>query len=85
MDTITHTLLAVGSLFGAFHLGQFLYRREDEDVDDIVSAILEKLERDGFVAVEKDEDSGEKELIPISEVVAKSIEEAKEVLWKKKY
>ena len=85
MDTITHTLITVGSLFGAFHLGQFLYRREDEDVDDIVSAILEKLERDGFVAVEKDEDSGEKELIPISEVVAKSIEEAKEVLWKKKY
>ena len=85
MDPITHTLIAVGSLFGAFYLGRFLYRREDEDVDDIVSAILEKLERDGFVAVEKDEDSGEKELIPISEVVAKSIEEAKEVLWKKKY
>ena len=85
MDTITHTLLAVGSLFGAFYLGQFLYRREDGDVDDIISAILEKLERDGFVAVEKDEDSGEKELIPISEVVAKSIKEAKEVLWKKKY
>ena len=85
MDPITHTLIAVGSLFGAFYLGQFLYRREDEDVDDIVSAILEKLERDGFVAVEKDESSGEKELIPISEVVAKSIKEAKEVLWKKKY
>ena len=85
MDPIIHTLIVVGSLFGAFHLGQFLYRREDEDVDDIVSAILEKLERDGFVAVEKDEDSGEKELIPISEVVAKSIKEAKEVLWKKKY
>ena len=85
MDPITHTLIAVGSLFGAFYLGRFLYRREAKDVDDIISAILEKLERDGFVAVEKDEASGEKELIPISEVVAKSIKEAKEVLWKKKY
>ena len=85
MDPIIHTLIAVGSLFGAFHLGRFLYRREGGDVDDIISAILEKLERDGFVAVEKDEASGEKELIPISEVVAKSIKEAKEVLWKKKY
>ena len=85
MDPIIHTLIVVGSLFGAFYLGRFLYKREDGDVDDIISAILEKLERDGFVAVEKDEASGEKELIPISEVVAKSIKEAKEVLWKKKY
>jgi len=76
MDPIIHTLIVVGSLFGAFHLGRFLYRREGGDVDDIISAIIDKLERDGFVAVEKDESSGEKELIPISEIVAKSIKEA---------
>ena len=78
MDPITHTLIAVGSLFGAYYLGRFLYKKEDGDIDDIISAILEKLERDGFVAVEKDEASGEKELITISEVVAKSIKEANE-------
>jgi len=85
MDPIIHTLIVVGSLFGAYHLGRFLYKREDEDVniDDMISALLEKLERDGFVAVEKDEDSGEKELIPISEVVAKSIEEAKKYYGKR--
>ena len=77
MDPIIHTLIVVGSLFCAFHLGRFLYRRKGRDIDDIVSALLEKLERDGFVAVEKDKD-GEKELIPISEVVAKSIKEANE-------
>ena len=77
MDPITHTLIAVGSLFIAYYLGRFLYKKEDRDVDDIISAILEKLERDGFVAVEKDKD-GEKELVPISEVVAKSIREANE-------
>ena len=78
MDPITHTLIAVGSLFGAYYLGRFLRKIEGRDVDDVISALLEKLERDGFVAVEKDEDSGEKELIPISEVVAKSIKEANE-------
>ena len=77
MDPITHTLIAVGSLFGAFYLGRFLYKREGGDVDNIISDIIEKLERDGFVAVEKDKD-GEKELVPISEVVAKSIREANE-------
>ena len=78
MDPITHTLIAVGSLFGAYYLGRVLRKIEGRDVDDVISAILEKLERDGFVAVEKDEASGEKELILISEVVAKSIKEANE-------
>ena len=78
MDPIIHTLIAVGSLLCAYYLGRFLYKKEGKDVDDIISAILEKLERDGFVAVEKDEASGEKELITISEVVAKSIKEASE-------
>ena len=77
MDPITHTLIAVGSLFIAYYLGRFLRKIEGRDVDDVISALLEKLERDGFVAVEKDKD-GEKELIPISEVVAKSIKEANE-------
>ena len=78
MDPITHTLIAVGSLFIAYYLGRFLRKIEGRDVDDVISALLDKLERDGFVAVEKDEASGEKELIPISEVVAKSIKEANE-------
>ena len=77
MDPIIHTIIVVGSLFGSYHLGRFFYKKEGKDIDDVVSAILEKLERDGFVAVEKDED-GEKELIPISEIVAKSIREANE-------
>ena len=78
MDPIIHTLIAVGSLFIAYYLGRFLYKKEGKDVEDIISAIIDKLERDGFVAVEKDEASGEKELITISEVVAKSIKEANE-------
>ena len=69
---LTFETKLVGLLSALF----FLYKKEGRDVDDIVSTILDKLERDGFVAVEKDESSGEKELITISEVVAKSIKEA---------
>ena len=36
MDPITHTLIAVGSLFGAFYLGRFLYKREDGDISKFV-------------------------------------------------
>ena len=77
MDPITHTLIAVGSLFGAYYLGRFLYKKEGRDIDDIVSALLDKLERDGFIVVKEDKDSGEKELIPISEIIVKTLKEAK--------
>ena len=77
MDPFIHTLIAVGSLFGAYYLGQFLYKKEGRDVDDIVSTILDKLERDGFIVVKEDKDSGEKELIPISEIIVKTLKEAK--------
>ena len=78
MDPFIHTLIAVGSLFGAYYLGRFLRKIEGRDIDDIVSALLDKLERDGFIAVDEDIASGEKELITISEFVAKSIKEANE-------
>jgi DNA-binding PadR family transcriptional regulator len=77
MDPITHTLIAVGSLFGAYYLGRFLRKIEGRDIDDIVSALLDKLERDGFIVVKEDKDSGEKELIPISEIIVKTLKEAK--------
>ena len=37
--------------------------------------MLEKLENDGFIAVKKDKD-GEKDLIPISEIIAKATRDA---------
>ncbi len=70
MDPILHTLIAVGSLLGAYLLGGFL--KHKYIVDEMLSALLDKLERDGFIAVEED-DKGEKELIPVSEIVAKSV------------
>ena len=37
--------------------------------------MLDKLEHDGFIAVKKDKD-GEKDLIPISEIIAKATRDA---------
>tara|TARA_Y100001951_G_scaffold84533_1_gene73946 strand:- start:142 stop:375 length:234 start_codon:yes stop_codon:yes gene_type:complete len=73
MDPTLHTIIAVGSLFGAYHLGKFLTHRSL--FDEIASKMLEKLEHDGFIAVKKDKD-GEKDLIPISEIIAKATRDA---------
>ena len=73
MDPTLHTIIAVGSLFGAYHLGRFLTHRSL--FDEIASKMLEKLENDGFIAVKKDKD-GEKDLIPISEIIAKATRDA---------
>ena len=41
----------------------------------IISKMLDKLESDGFIYTTTDKD-GEKELIPISEVIAKTLRDA---------
>ena len=73
MDPTIHTIIAVGSLFGAYHLGKFLTHRSL--FDEIAGKMLDKLEHDGFIAVKKDKD-GEKDLIPISEIIAKATRDA---------
>ena len=73
MDPTIHTIIAVGSLFGAYHLGKFLTHRSL--FDEIAMKMLDKLEHDGFIAVKKDKD-GEKDLIPISEIIAKATRDA---------
>jgi len=73
MDPILHTILAVGALFVAYHLGPFLTHRSL--FDEIAMKMLDKLEHDGFIAVKKDKD-GEKDLIPISEIIAKATRDA---------
>jgi len=73
MDPTLHTILAVGALFVAYHLGRFLTHRRL--FDDIAMKLLDKLEHDGFIAVKIDKD-GEKDLIPISEIIAKATRDA---------
>ena len=73
MDPTIHTIIAVGALAGAYHLGRFLAAKNL--FDEIASKMLEKLEHDGYIAVKKDKD-GEKDLIPISEIIAKALRDA---------
>ena len=76
MDATLHTLIAVGCLVVSFYVGSFLATRGL--LDKIGCQVLDRLESDGFIMTEKDED-GEKELIPVSELIAKALREAKNI------
>ena len=76
MDATLHTLIAVGCLMSSFYAGWFFATRGL--LDKIVCQVLDRLESEGFIMTEKDED-GEKELIPVSELIAKALREAKKI------
>ena len=70
MDPLFHTLLAVGCMLGSFYLGRYL--AEKECFEPICGGLLEKLDADGLIYTITDDD-GQKELVPVSEVVAKAL------------
>ena len=70
MDPLFHTLLAVGCMLGSFYLGRYL--AEKECFEPICGGLLEKLDADGLIYTTTDDD-GQKELVPVSEVVAKAL------------
>ena len=67
MDSLTHTIIAVGLLAIAYYLGAYLESKRV--VTRSVAHMLDKLEKDGFIVTKTDKD-GEKELVTISEVLA---------------
>ena len=67
MDSLTHTIIAVGLLAIAYYLGAYLESKRF--VTRSVAHMLDKLERDGYIVTKTDKD-GEKELVTISEVLA---------------
>ena len=73
MNAYLHSIIAVLSIYIAYWLGQ---HRGRETVDNIVSNLISKLDDEGFISTTTDKD-GELELVPISEIVAKSLREAK--------
>ena len=73
MDYLTHTIIAVGSLSASYYLGSYL--KSKSVFNDIAHSMLDKLERDGFIVTKHDKD-GDKELIPISEVIAKALKKS---------
>ena len=73
MDPILHTAIALGCMVGCFYAGHFLATRNM--FEPLISKMLDKLEADGFIYTKLDKD-GEKELILISEIIAKTVREA---------
>ena len=74
MDPVTHTLIATGCMLGAFFLGKMMTVKSVSTY--LITSMLDKLELDGYIITEIDKD-GEKELVPVSEVIANAVREAK--------
>ena len=72
MDPYIHTLIAAGCIIGSYYVGHFLAIKNS--FEPIVSGLLDKLESDGFIHTKLDKD-GDKELILISEIVAKTLQD----------
>ena len=77
MDVFTHTIIAVGSLAGFFFLGEYFGKKKgtEDTALDAVDYTLNMLERDGLIRVETI--NGEKEIVPISEIVSDALRNAK--------
>ena len=73
MDVYLHTALAMGAIGAAYYAGHYF---STANVEDIVGSMLETLENEGFVATALDKD-GDKELVPISELIANAVKESK--------
>ena len=73
LNEYTHTLLAVGLMLGAYLLGRYLESRTI--VENAIGSTLESLENGGYIRTITDKD-GDKELIPISEIVAETVRDA---------
>ena len=74
MNAYLHSIIAVLSIYIAYWLGQ--HHGREAFVENIVSCLMTKLADEGFIRTVTDKD-GELELVPISEIVAKSLREAK--------
>lgn len=69
MDIVTHTYLALGCMAGCYFWGRYLAKREV--LENVIEKTLMSLEESGFIKTVEDE-NGDKELVPISEILAES-------------
>ena len=70
MDPILHAIIAVGCMAGCYYAGHFFATKNM--FEPLVSKLLDKLEADGYIYTTTDKD-GDKELIPISEIIAETL------------
>ena len=69
MDIVTHTCLALGCMAGCYFWGRYLAKREV--LEKVIEKTLMSLDEGGFIKTVEDE-NGDKELVPISEILAES-------------
>ena len=72
-------MIATGCLAGAYYIGKYVSGKNM--IENIVTSLLETLEKEGFIATAIDKD-GDKELIPVSEMIAKALRESKKMTKK---
>ena len=73
MNAYLHTALAMGAIGAAYYAGHYF---SVANVENIVGSMLETLEKEGFIATSLDKD-GDKELVPISELIADAVKDYK--------
>ena len=73
LNEYTHTLLAIGCLYGTYFLGGYFNSRKY--VEDAVETTLEALKKEGLILTKEDKD-GSIDIIPISEIIAKATRDA---------
>jgi len=73
MNVYLHAVIAILPIFIAYWVGRTWGRQAF--VEKMLSNFISKLSKDGFIRTTKDK-NGELELVPISEIVAKSLRDA---------
>ena len=73
MNVYLHAVIAISPIFIAYWVGRTWGRQAF--VENMLSNFISKLSKDGFIRTTKDK-NGEVELVPISEIVAKSLRDA---------
>ena len=73
-DPLILTIVTTIVLATFYYAGRYLAKRSL--VEDIIENVLECLEKDGLIKTKTDKD-GEKEIIPISDIIAKAVKDAK--------
>jgi len=66
MDIYLHTIIAISCMAGCYYWGRVLSK--SEIMENIVTTMLDRLEKDGFIRCSTDE-NGEKDIIPISKII----------------
>ena len=70
MDVVTHTLIAGACMAATYYWGRYLSKMDI--LENVVDTMFRTLEKEDFIRTVEDE-NGDKELVPISEILAKNL------------